>query len=209
MSSPTEPARRALRRARLARVLSWAAVAAGLGFIVAFLAQAGLFSVLEPKAPQPVPQMGGEQIAATQSTVTGIDKDKQPYEVRARRGWQDEKEPALVHLEAPEGVFRRAQGAEYRISGDTGLYDTRDKTLALTGNVLLEQRGRFTARMERANVVVAEKRLTSEGPVSATFGTGTVDANGLQITDDGGRILFLNGVTARFEAPDPKGDMNP
>lgn len=209
MSSPTDPARRALRRASLARLLSWVAVVAGLGFIVTFLAQAGLFSAFQPREPQPVPEAQGDQISATQSTVTGMDREKQPYEVKAKRGWQDENQPALVHLEGPEGVFRRAQGVEYTISGDAGLYDTRDKTLALTGNVVLEQKDRFKARMEKANVVVEEKRLTSEGPVSATFGSGTVDANGMQITDDGGRILFLNGVKARFEAPEAKGDVNP
>ena len=77
------------------------------------------------------------------------------------------------------------------------------------GNVLLEQKDRFKARMDRANVVVEQKRLTSDGPVAVDFGTGTVNANGLQITDDGRRILFLNGVKARFDAPQAKGDVNP
>ena len=48
-----------------------------------------------------------------------------------------------------------------------------------------------------------------KSPVSVTFTTGTVNANAMQITDDGARILFLNGVKARFTAPEGKGDTNP
>ena len=43
----------AARRARLAPILSWAALAVGLGLVIVFLVQAGLFSALLPK-PQPV-----------------------------------------------------------------------------------------------------------------------------------------------------------
>jgi LPS export ABC transporter protein LptC len=208
MSSPTNPAaRRALRQAKLARALSWLAAAIGLAMVLAFLAQAGLFGSFLPQEGPPKPPASADQITATQSTVSGIDRQNQPYELTARRGWQDEKVPSLVHLEAPEGRFRRSGGAEYTLSAETGLYDTRAKSLDLAGNVVLAQDQRFTARMEKANVVVEEKRLVSDGPVAVTFASGTV--NGMQITDDGARILFLNGVKARFDAPQAKGDANP
>jgi lipopolysaccharide export system protein LptC len=209
MSSPTDNARKAVRRARLANGLSWLAGALGLGLVLTFLLQAGLFAALMPAEPPAPPVVRADQITAIQSTVTGMDREKQPYEVTAKRGWQDEKSPQLVHLEAPEGRFRRAAGTEYTISAETGLYDTGTKRLDLTGNVLLEQKDRFKARMESAIIVVEEKRLVSESPVAVTFGSGTVNANGMQITDDGARILFLNGVKARFDAPQAKGDVNP
>ena len=63
--------------------------------------------------------------------------------------------------------------------------------------------------MDKANIVVEEKRLVSNSPVAVTFSGGTVNANGMQITDDGARILFLNGVKARFDAPQAKGDIIP
>jgi lipopolysaccharide export system protein LptC len=49
----------------------------------------------------------------------------------------------------------------------------------------------------------------SDTPVTVTFSSGSVSANGMQITDDGERILFLNGVRARFEAPQAEGDVKP
>jgi lipopolysaccharide export system protein LptC len=210
MSSPTDQARKAVRRAGLARAMTWLASALGLGFVLVFLAQAGLFASLMPEEPRaPTAQTRPDQIAATASTVSGLDREQQPYEVTARRGWQDEATPTLVHLEGPEGRFRRAAGTEYTITAKTGRYDTETRQLDLSGDVVLAQKDRFTARMEKANVVVEEKRLVSAGPVAVTFGAGTVNANGMQITDDGRRILFLNGVKARFDAPQAKGDVIP
>ena len=106
-------------------------------------------------------------------------------------------------------LLQRAGGAKYSITGTTGLYDTEAKTLDLDGNVIVQQQDRFTARMDKAHIVVKDKTLTSDTAVTASFASGTVDANGMQITDDGNRILFLNGVKARFTAREGKGDTNP
>jgi lipopolysaccharide export system protein LptC len=55
------------------------------------------------------------------------------------------------------------------------------KELDLEGQVTIVQKDRFTAVMEKAHVVVEEKKLTSERvPVDVTFGTGTIKANGMK-----------------------------
>jgi lipopolysaccharide export system protein LptC len=210
MSSPTDsPASRALRWAGVSRFLSWVAMALGLAFVVMFLVQAGLFASLMPDEPAAPPVVNPDQITATDSTVNGMDKENQPYEVTAKRGWQDDTTLTLVHLEDVEGKFRRAAGAEYTLSARTGTYDTKVKELDLEGDVTIVQKDRFTAVMDKAHVVVEEKKLTTAVPVDVTFGTGTIKANGMEITDDGARILFLNGVKARFDGAAAKGDQNP
>jgi lipopolysaccharide export system protein LptC len=209
MYSPTDAAARALRWARVARVLSWLAGLGGLAFVSLFLAQAGFFAMLLPKDAAPPPVTNPDQISATSSTVTGKDRENQPYTVKAARGWQDEKVLSLVHLEKVEGTFRKKTGENYTLTADTGLYDTNVKNLDLAGNVTVVQKDRFTARMEKAHVVVEEKRLESASPVTVDMAAGRIEANGLQITNDGARILFLNGVRARFEGQASKGDQTP
>lgn len=209
MSSPTSAAHRALRWSRLSRWASWAALALGLSFIVAFLAQAGLFGALVPADPPVLPDVTPDQVSAVESTVDGMDSENQPYRVTAKRGWQDDATPHLVHLETVTGNFRKAAGSEYTLNAATGLYDTEKKTLDLQGNVRLVQKDRFTATMDKAHVVVQEKKMTSEVPVDVDFGSGTVRANGMQITDDGNRILFLNGVKAVFNPAPAKGATEP
>lgn len=210
MSSPTDTVHRAVRFASLARLLSWAALAAAVGFVLLFLYQAGLFNALVPAEPRPVTDLPDpDRITARESTVNGLDKENQPYEVKAAHGWQDEAVPTLVHMETVEGRFRRAGGSEFTLTANTGAYDTKLRELDLAGAVTIIQPDRFTAVMDRAHVVVEEKRLTSDTPVDVTMPTGTIRANGLEISDDGARILFLNGVKARFSGEAAKGDTQP
>lgn len=210
MSSPTDTVQRAVRFASLARLLSWAALAGAAGFVLLFLHQAGLFHALVPPDTRPVTDLPDpDRITARDSVVNGIDKDNQPYEIRARRGWQDEAVPTLVHMEEIEGRFQRAGGATFSLTARSGRYDTKLRVLDLAGAVTIVQPDRFTAVMDKAHVVVADKRLTSDVPVDVTMPAGTIRANGLEIGDDGARILFLNGVRARLSGGTAKGDTQP
>ena len=210
MSSPIDTASRAVRRAVLARALSWLAGAIGIGFLLAFLVQAGLFSMLAPKEKIVQPEIANpDEISAAQSTVSGLDRENQPYDLTARRGWQDKDKPNIVHLEDIAATFRKADGRAYALAALTGVYDTKSKEMDLAGNVTVSEGTRFSARMEQAHVVVEKKALTSQVPVVVSFASGTVHANGLEISDDGARILFLNGVKARFGAATAKGDQAP
>lgn len=215
MSSPTETLAGRPRRsgsgpgamARLVPVLSWIAAATGIGFFGLFLYQAGLFSALgpEPKKVE-IAIERPEQIASHDSTVTGFDRDKQPYEIRARSGFQDRDKPNLVHLEVVDGTFSKAAGGIYRVISDRALYDSKAKTLELDGNVRISDRDQFAMRMAKAVVGVEDKRLSSGVPVVVDMPNGHIAANGVEISDDGNRILFVNGVKARFPAGREEGD---
>ncbi len=218
MSSPTDKggispggrgASKALRQARLAPMLSWLAAALGIAFAALFVAQAGLFSRLMPEetAP-PVTLDKPDQITSRDSTLTGFDRQKQPYELKAARGVQDKDHPELVHLETVTGKFLKATGQAYTLQSRTALYNTDKREVDLEGDVVIGETGRFTARMAKAHVVVAEKKLTTDSPVTVEFAGGTIEARGLQITDDGANIKFLNGVKTRYTQR-TKGDDTP
>ncbi|MGQ0484276.1 MAG: LPS export ABC transporter periplasmic protein LptC [Hyphomicrobiales bacterium] len=207
MSSPTDEkvfpgsdaVRRANARARLARILGILAAAVALGFFAAFLIQAGLFAGFAPGPPSaPVGPDSSDQITASHSTLTGFDRERQPYEVSAESGHQDKDQPNLVHLERISATFRKTTGEVYDVTARRGLYDTKIKELELSGDVKIVEQGRFTARMERAHVVVEEKKLTSDTAIAVTLVDGSIEAHGLEISNDGRTILFLNGVKARF-----------
>lgn len=212
MSSPTDMTARAVavratRNAAAARLLSWAAAAIGIGVVVLFLVQAGLFRAMLPQDAEAPPVVDNpDQITATDSTVKGIDTENQPYEVTAKHGWQDKDTPSLVHLEQVAATFRKPDGRIYVMSSDTGLYDTKLKVMDIAGNVVITEGTRFTARMDKARVEVATKALSSASPVVVDSAQGKIAANGLQISDDGNRILFLNGVKAQFGAAPAPGD---
>ena len=211
MSSPIDHAAgRALRFAQASKLLAWLVRLAIAGIIGLFLAQAGLFNLLIPdKITPPPPVTNPDQITAADATVSGHDRENQPYTVKAARGWQDEAAPTLVHLDTVDGRFRRATGAEYSVRAASGIYDTKAKTLDLAGGVVIVQKDRFTARMDKAHVAVEEKRLTSDVVVDVNLASGSIRANGMVISGDGTRILFKNGVKAVFNAAPAKGNAKP
>jgi lipopolysaccharide export system protein LptC len=197
----------ASRRARLAPILSWVVTALGLGLVAIFLLQAGLFSVLRPKPKPATPTVEmPEQIVGSFSRIAGFDSEKQPYEVTAKKGYQDKEKANLVHLESLVATFRRSSGQSYEVSSNAGLFDSKAKEMDLEGQVIIMEAGRFTAVMEKAHIVMEKKNLVSNVPVVVEMSSGTIRANGMQITNGGKNILFLNGVKARFTETESKGD---
>jgi len=218
MSSPTEASsqdlaravNRASRRAGLAKLLSWLVAAAGVAAVALFLVQAGLFSLLTPKEPVIRPVIENpEEISAGKSTVTGIDRQNQPYEVKASHGRQDKDKPNIIYLDDIEATFRKTDGRSYTVSSLKGTYDSKLREMELNGNVRIAEDERFVANMARAHAALEKKSLEAKVPVEVSFAGGQIRANGMQITDDGARILFLNGVKARFNAETAKGDQPP
>ena len=89
------------------------------------------------------------------------------------------------------------------------LYDAKAKEMDLEGNVKVVEKGRFTATMAKAHVALEQKNLVSNVPVVVEMGAGTIHANGLQVSNDGNNIKFLNGVKARFNQTMTNGDKTP
>jgi lipopolysaccharide export system protein LptC len=202
-------ARRAAWRVRLARFMGLAAVFLGLGIFGAFLLQSGFFSNFVPLPSQPLDVTANpDVISASQSRISGVDKSNQPYEISAATGVQDKEISSLVHLQTVQGVFKRAGDKRIDIASDSALYDTKTKDMSMKGNVVFEDPGRYKAQMESAKINLDDKSLVSQSPVHVDMETGSVDADSLEIMDNGKRSLFKGHVKARIEgdAIDGKGD---
>lgn len=200
----------AARRARLAPILSWAALAFGLGLVIVFLVQTGLFSALRPKpAPLPLTVEMPDQIAGAFARIAGFDSQNQPYVITAKKGYQDKETADLVHLEDLTGSFQRKSRQPFELFSRTGLFYAKVREMDLEGNVRIVEKGRFTATMAKVHVELEKKNLVSDVPVVVELDFGTINANGLQVSNDGNNIKFLNGVKARFNQTMTKGDTTP
>ena len=197
----------AARRARLAPILSWAALAFGLGLVIVFLVEAGFFSALGPKRKSaPLTVEMPDQIAGAFARIAGFDRENQPYVITAKKGYQDKESAELVHMEDLTGTFHRKSSQPFELFSKTGLYHSKAKKMDLEGNVRIVEKGRFTATMAKAHVELQNKNLVSDVPVVVEMDAGTINANGLQVSNDGNNIKFLNGVKARFNQTMTKGD---
>ncbi|MGE0211071.1 MAG: LPS export ABC transporter periplasmic protein LptC [Parvibaculaceae bacterium] len=180
-------------------MLSWLSVAVTLVLLGVFAVQIGTFESLKPtQRPAQTPAVGADETKVQTSTITGFDKDSQPYSVNAADAVQDSKEPNLVHLKTVSATLKRTSGENLRLDANAARYDRDAEILDLNGNVNVVSPDRFTAIMSTAQVTLKDKRFRSEVPVSVALRNGTIDARGVEITDDGDRILFFNGVKAKF-----------
>jgi lipopolysaccharide export system protein LptC len=170
-----------------------------IGIAGVFFYQAGSFQSLLPDEPGAPPvAVAPDQTTVVTTDVGGFDKDKLPFQITADKAVQDESTPNLVRLEKVTGTFKRVSGQLLRVTADSALYDSDRRILDLESNVELVLDNRVTARLKSARVNVDDKSLRAEVPVDVAFRDGDVKANGFEISDDGKRILFLNGVKSRF-----------
>lgn len=197
-ASPQDaPRRRAPqnRMIRRARILAWALTAALAALIAVFVVQLGMFEGVAPPPPTPGAVAPDKVTKVQDPHFTGFDRERQPYSVSAASARQSETEPSRVFLETVRGELKlRESGDILLVVADEGLYDSKSDTLDLSGNVRLTSTGQYTARLETARVFLESWRVRSEDPVEVTFTDGTVHANGMEIKDDGGQILFFNKV---------------
>ena len=212
MYSHIERRNRGVSSLRLTRVLGWLFSAVALAMMGLLAYQAGTFSSL---IPTPVPSGGEavgntspapeEEITVTDSRFTGFDKNDQPFSISARNAVQDENDASKVRLQSVDAEVRHKSGQQIAIKSNEAVYNSNSKTIDLQGDVRISSTGGFDARMAKARVDIERHRLRSEVPVKVVHPRGFIQANGMEIEDDGARILFFNRVKARFGAESNKG----
>jgi LPS export ABC transporter protein LptC len=213
MYSHIERRNRGVASLRLTRVLGWLFSAIALAMMGLLAYQAGTFSSLVP-TPLPSgseavgnvpPAAPKEEITVTDSRFTGFDRSDQPFSISARNAVQDENDASKVRLQSVNAEVRHKSGQQIAIKSNEAVYDSDSKTIDLQGDVRISSTGGFDARMAEARVDIDRHRLRSEVPVKVVHPRGVIQANGIEIEDDGARILFFNRVKARFGAESGKG----
>ena len=198
--------RAAPARYRRARIASWALFGLAAALAAVFVVHIARFESAGPTRPDaetaaPV----STEVVVTDSRMTGFDRERQPYSVTAERAVQDSAEPNRVQLEGVAGELHRASGDILGLAARTALFDSRTDVLQLEGDVRLVSAGRFVAEMAKADVTLTDKRLRSQGPVRVTFDRGRITAGGLEITEDGNRVVFFDRAKVTF-GPQAKDD---
>jgi lipopolysaccharide export system protein LptC len=144
-----------------------------------------------------VPEMP-KQAVSYNSDIKGTDKQQKPFHITATRGYQDAADKNVVHLETFNGTFRKESGTDVQVTSKTGLYNSDDKVLDLSGDVVIADGTRFTARMDKATFDVHTRALTSQSPVDVLSGNSHITADSMVAENNGERMVFKGKVKARF-----------
>jgi len=196
--APVKPLKRPVRAAT---VISWLVLSATVLLSAVFAVKAGMFASLFGRKPEPVVNMPlPDQVSSGVSSITGFDKDGQPYKLTSQSVLQDKNNSDLAHLKQISGVLRKKTGKKLLLNALGGQYNADKKILDLEGKIKLVSQGEYTAYLEKARVTLKEKRLYAKVPVTVIFDRGTIQANGIDISDNGNRVLFFDGVKTRFDS---------
>ncbi|MGI9373691.1 MAG: LPS export ABC transporter periplasmic protein LptC [Hyphomicrobiales bacterium] len=205
--------RRRTRRSRglITRAVSIFSVLGFLGMVIWFFLQAGTFGKIwtPDKGAQEaaLPQAEKSDVAA--AVFSGFDGEKDPYTINADSAQQDAQNPAKTHLDTVRGRLHTSSKNELlHMKSDKGLYNSNTKLLDLEGNVEIVSSDNYVAYMPTAQIDVNAKRLASDDPIHVIFDQGTIDADAVEMWDNGNTILFKNGVKMRIDPRSGSGKEN-
>jgi lipopolysaccharide transport protein LptA len=198
--------RAALRHSRFVRFLK---VAIPLGAILAIgaIAYIGFFDPfhrLEGVTLGPF-TMSGREITMEAPALTGYDKESRPYEVKAEAAVQDVKKPTVISLKKVKGNFALEGASKGWMEALTGILDTQTEKLTLRQDIHIKTDTGHDVKLRSASVDFKAKSMVSRDPVEVTLPNGRIDANTLEITDNGKVAAFVGDVRTFMESTEPTG----
>ena len=197
--------RRAARHSRLVRFLR---VGLPVGLVVAL----GLIVIVTYFNPLTGPTsvsldhvaISGTKINMEHPRLTGFTSDLLPYEVTAWVASQDLANPDVIEFTDPRAQLHTEDQGIVEIKARKGIYDTKADLLRLVDNILVQSTKGHEARLQEATIDIKKGTIVSEHRVETKFPNGTVEANHLDVAENGALVLFSQGVETFLVLDGPK-----
>ena len=166
--------------------------------VLAAVAAAAYFKPLGLLSKRPIDPghlvLSGSKINMEAPRIGGFTRDGRPYDLTARSAAQDLTSPGVLELTDILAHVTMQDQSTLELHATSGVYDTKADVMDLKTNVVIITSTGYTVHMQEARVDNKAGRVTSVRPVSVKMTTGTVDANGLEVVDNGNVIRFTGGV---------------
>jgi lipopolysaccharide export system protein LptC len=140
--------------------------------------------------------ISGGKVKMDTPRLSGFRKDNRPYEVTAEAALQEIRNPTQVELQALTARLQMEREGWVTVNAKTGLFDTQKEKLRLVDDVRVKTEGGYDIRMRTADIDFKGGTVVSKEPVKVILGTTTVDADSLDVKDNGALIAFQGRVRA-------------
>lgn len=145
--------------------------------------------------------VSGTQVTMQNPRMTGHRGDNRPYEVTAVTAVQDVRKPNVIELrEMRARLALDDAGKQARLESDTGVFDSGRERLELRQNVRVTTDHGQEALLRSASIDFKAGTVTSREPVRVSFVGGVVEADNLDVTENGKIIVFTGRVRSVFDA---------
>lgn len=138
--------------------------------------------------------ISGGKVKMDTPRLSGYRKDNRPYEVTAEAALQEIRNPTQVELQALTARLQMEREGWVTVNAKTGHFDTQKEKLRLVDDVRVKTEGGYDIRMKTADVDFKGGTVVSKEPVKVTIDTNTVDADSLDVKDNGALIAFQGRV---------------
>jgi lipopolysaccharide export system protein LptC len=205
-SAAALPARRekayakARRHSRVVRLFKWAiplgSLLAVIGVMLVVIYDP--FRTIKGLTVGPV-TVSGTQVTMESPKLSGFKNDTRPYQVTATAATQDVRQPNLVELKNLRArLATNDAGGIANLEAATGVLDTQKEQLQLKQDVLVRTDEGQTVNLQSAFVDFKAGTVVSDEPVTVSLNTGTIQAKGLRVSDNGKLLRFKGRVHAEF-----------
>ena len=146
--------------------------------------------------------MSGTNVTMESPKLTGFRNDNRPYEVTASAATQDVRKPDLVELKDlrarivtdERAALPGSQAGDRRPRHQEGADEAARRTSVVTTMPAMRSSSARPSCDFKAGSVVSNE------PVSVSFGNGTIEAEGLEVSDNGKVMSFKGRVRTVFAA---------
>jgi lipopolysaccharide export system protein LptC len=189
--------RAARRHSRLVRILRVAIPIVVVGLLaVMFLIT--FFNPLRMLGKLPIDindlVISGTKITMEKPRLTGFTQDSRAYELSADAAAQDMTKPDLIELRSIHAKMDMQDKNTMYMSAATGLYNSKTEMLKLERDIFLSSSNGYKGKLIEALIDTKKGNVVSDKPVELELLQGTLNANKLEIVDNGDLVRFHGGV---------------
>lgn len=183
---------------RLKIILPSAAVIGVLGFVA--------FVQFAPGPDTAIISLSGIDVDTNSVTmdkphISGFEGTRRAYEVGADRAVQDLQNPKLAKMDQIDARIGMGNGETAHILATAGDYDGEADKMVLSDGIVINTTAGHTARLETANIDIELGTMFSSDPVEIKTGEIQINANAVEVQDEGRHVWFRNGVRVIYTPP--------
>jgi lipopolysaccharide export system protein LptC len=147
--------------------------------------------------------VSGTKVTMEAPKLTGFTRDNRAYTVTAEAATQDLTNPTVMELTGIRGKMEMQGSGNIDMTAVAGVYNTKLELLTLTQYIVLISSQGYEGHLTEANVDVRKSHIVSEKPVEVFLPNGKLDANRMEVMENGELIRFDKGVVLVLNGEPP------
>ncbi len=132
----------------------------------------------------------GTKITMESPRLTGFTADSRAYEFAAEAAAQDMTKPDFVELQKLHAKMEMADKSTVEMTALSGVYNVKSEILTLNENINLASSSGYSGHLIEAVIDVKKGTVVSDKPVRVNMLNGWLDAQHLDIADNGSVLRF-------------------